>query len=87
MFIHLLGKPIVGIYSIYCIDNNKIYIGQSRHIRKRLCKHIRDLRKCRHQNEYLQRAWNKHGEQSFLFDVVETLPLKNLTDRENFFIL
>jgi hypothetical protein len=53
-------KQISGIYSL-CI-NDKLYIGSSVHINKRLIQHFSDLKCNKHCNIYLQNAYNKYKE-------------------------
>lgn len=60
-----------GVYKITCLANNKIYIGSSSNILKRWSNHRYELRHDTHSNRYLQNAWNKYGEDSFKFEVVE----------------
>jgi group I intron endonuclease len=60
---------------IYCIQNvldGKCYIGQtaSKKADHRLKIHYKKLRRGTHGNVYLQRAWNKYGEHSFISWVV-----------------
>lgn len=62
---------MIGIYSIKNKVNGKIYIGQSTDIIDRLRHHLSELRHNRHSNSYLQRSFNKYGEENFEFDVVE----------------
>lgn len=50
--------------------NGKKYIGQSVDIEKRFYEHKRTLRKNKHNNEHLQRAWNKYGESKFEFKII-----------------
>lgn len=62
---------------IYCIENkinNKKYIGQSIDIRKRWREHRTSLNNNKHHNKYLQRAWNKYGEENFDFYIIQNLP-------------
>lgn len=62
---------------IYCIKNkitNKIYIGKSKNIYKRIHQHLYDLRKGRKdENRYLKNSWNKYGEDNFEYFVLEFL--------------
>lgn len=54
---------IRGIIGIYCIVNNynmKKYIGQSVDVEYRICNHFSKLRHNRHENEHMQRAYNKN---------------------------
>lgn len=75
-----------GIYRITCTVTKKIYIGSAINLRKRRKEHFRTLRRKTHSNQYLQNAWNKYGEQSFTFEVVEyVLPL-SLTAREQYWL-
>lgn len=77
-----------GIYVIRNLINNNIYIGSSVNIKKRFCQHRNSLRKNKHHNKYLQRSWNKYGEENFEFVVIErhSYPEKIL-GRENKCIL
>tara|TARA_R110000868_G_C10688432_1_gene748089 strand:- start:38 stop:742 length:705 start_codon:yes stop_codon:yes gene_type:complete len=62
-----------GIYKIINVVNNKFYVGSSVDLRKRKSKHFSELRHNKHNNKHLQRAWNKYGEDSFIFVIVEEL--------------
>lgn len=76
-----------GIYGIKNIVTKKIYIGQAEKFNKRLSKHLYDLRRQQHVNPHLQRAWNKHGENSFQcmeIELVENVLL--LTEREQYWM-
>ena len=59
------------IYMILNNVNGKVYIGQALNSKRRLYKHKYDLRRGKHSNPHLQSAWNKYGESSFTFMVVE----------------
>lgn len=67
----------MGIYFIVNKNNGKIYIGSSVNIKQRISKHKSDLKKNKHHSYLLQRAWNKDGEESFEFKVVEEVYEKN----------
>jgi group I intron endonuclease len=60
-----------GIYKITCLPVGKYYIGSSLNIEGRFLKHKSDLRCQKHGNQYLQKAWNKHGAASFTFEILE----------------
>ena len=60
-----------GIYKIINVINNKFYVGSTVNISRRRARHFSELRNNRHNNKYLQSAWNKYGEQAFIFVVVE----------------
>ena len=60
------------IYHIRNIVNEKRYVGQTiqKNPQKRWWYHRHQLRKGIHMSPYLQNAWNKYGEDTFIFDVV-----------------
>lgn len=60
-----------GVYIINNKINNHNYIGSSVNIKKRFSRHKTELRNNKHPNKYLQRAWNKYGEDNFEFSIVE----------------
>ena len=62
---------MIGIYRIKNLVNNKCYYGSSKNIEKRWLRHKNELNKKTHINCVLQRAWDKYGEDNFLFEVVE----------------
>ena len=75
-----------GIYIITCLTNGRVYIGQSKHIQKRWLEHKEELQKGNHGNNHLQNAWNKYGEKSFVFSILEECEEDKLTEREQFWI-
>jgi group I intron endonuclease len=62
-----------GIYCIENIVNSKKYYGSSMNIEKRLKSHLGGLRKGHHINVFLQRSYNKYGEDNFSFYLVEDM--------------
>lgn len=60
----------IGIYCIKCLGNNQIYIGSSKNIKERWEKHISYLRARTHHSPYLQKSYNKYGEDSLEFSVL-----------------
>lgn len=62
-----------GIYKIINVVNNKFYVGSAVDFTKRKRRHWWALRSQKHANKHLQSAWNKYGEQAFVFVVVEDL--------------
>lgn len=60
-----------GIYKIINKVNGKYYVGSSKDIEHRWQEHKNELNKNKHYNDYLQSAWNKYGERSFEFTIVE----------------
>lgn len=66
-----------GIYCIKNIINNKVYVGKSKNIYKRIHQHLYDLRnnRIKNENSYLLNSWNKYGNENFEYFVLEFLEL------------
>lgn len=68
-------EKISGIYKIINTNNGKYYVGGSKNIcgqvNGRWNRHKQDLIKNIHDNDHLQRAWNKYGMDSFNFVITE----------------
>lgn len=77
---------LCGIYLINCLESKKVYVGQSVHIEARLSHHIWELENNIHPNKHLQNAWNKYGQNSFIFSVIEECDESKLTEREQYWI-
>ncbi|MFD1957330.1 GIY-YIG nuclease family protein [Paenibacillus thailandensis] len=60
-----------GIYCIKNKVNEKVYIGSSVDLVSREYEHFNKLTNGKHENKYLQRSFNKYGESSFTFEVIE----------------
>ena len=74
---------------IYRIDgpNGKFYIGSAKRFKTRWSGHLSHLRKGTHANQKLQMAWNKYGEQAFVFSIVEVVDdHSKLIEREQHWI-
>ncbi len=56
-----------GIYAIVNRINNKIYIGSSNNVERRLKQHYYQLNTKYHPNKHLQRSWNKYNKTDFEF--------------------
>jgi len=80
-----MKKEIIsGIYRITNLTNGKIYIGSSIDIYKRWKQHISKLNNNNHHNIHLQRSWNIHKEESFIFDILEIS--NDLINQEQYWI-
>ena len=76
-----------GIYQIRNAVNGKVYVGSSVNLINRRAEHFRQLRKNIHHNIKLQYSYNKHGEPSFVFEVVEFVDKpEDLISREQYWI-
>lgn len=58
---------MIGVYVIKCVPNGRFYVGSSGNIRKRKRTHLKQLRNGKHHNVFLQRVYDKYGEDSFKF--------------------
>lgn len=63
------------IYQITNMINGKYYIGSAQSFERRSWQHKYDLKNNRHKNPKLQAAWNKYGEDAFVFEVLEEIPV------------
>lgn len=79
-------KKVSGIYQIKNICNDKVYIGQSSDILKRFYNHKSELKRNKHTNKHLQRAWNTYGQNNFSFDILEECEIVSLDEREKWYI-
>ena len=79
-----------GIYRVTNLQNGKIYIGGTvDKVKQRFAAHISSLRRDKHNNAHFQSAWNKYGEKAFLFEIVETIFVKDkeyINQREQWWI-
>jgi group I intron endonuclease len=77
----------IGIYGIQNKINGYMYIGKTgMNFGDRWDSHRSLLRNGKHFNQYLQRAWNKYGENNFDFVVVEDCNIDELDDKERYYI-
>ena len=76
-----------GIYSITNTFNGKRYIGSAKNVVLRRNQHFASLRKNCHDNNKLQKSFNKHGENKFVWEVLEFVDdVGLLVDREQFYM-
>lgn len=77
---------MIGIYKIENKINGKIYIGQSIDINRRLKEHKNSLRNNKHINNHLQYAFNKYGEDNFIFEIIDICEIDELDAMERLYI-
>lgn len=77
---------ISGIYCIENKNNGKKYIGQSINIHKRWDVHKRTLKNNYHDNSYLQRTYNKYGNDVFIFYLIKACKPQYLNRFEKLYI-
>lgn len=75
-----------GIYLIVNLENGKRYVGSSREIYGRLHDHLCNLKKNVAHNAHLQAAWNKYGENSFIWSILEYCDENIRFEREQYYI-
>ena len=77
-----------GIYCIKNIITNKVYVGSTKNFKKRWNTHLKDLQAGKHSSIKLQRSYNKHGEDKFVFEIIELVEYDKdvIVDKENYYI-
>lgn len=73
-----------GIYKITNSINQKVYIGQSDRLNDRKREHFYRLKRNEHNNEHLQKSYDKYGEENFIFEIIEETD--DLDNREIYWI-
>ena len=63
-----------GIYTITNTATDKVYIGQTTMLKRRLSRHRWILKRLKHENDALQKDYRKYGEDVFVYEVAEELP-------------
>lgn len=88
-----MSKSVAFIYVITCVVVTKtkvkvrVYVGSTKFTAaKRVSDHWWALDKQVHENPFLQKAWNKYGQDCFSWRVVETCGLNVRWDREQWWI-
>lgn len=60
-----------AIYGLKCKHNNKVYVGATKHIQRRLMKHFNELYHNRHRCKELQKDFNKYTRHGFEIIIYE----------------
>ena len=77
----------IGIYGIKNNVNEHIYIGKTgMNFGDRWDSHRALLRGGKHFNQYLQRSWDKYGEENFDFIIIEECRVEELDEKERYYI-
>jgi group I intron endonuclease len=66
----MMDSNVTGVYKISCLTTGKFYIGSAHSLVKRKRTHLSCLRNKKHRNSKLQRAWEKYGEENFIFETL-----------------
>ncbi len=92
MIIDKTKYSISGIYAIRNIITNKLYIGKSKDIYKRLHQHLSDIKhdhRNHNENPYLLKAFKKYSKENFeciILEIFNTLNEKQFSERELYWI-
>lgn len=76
---------MVGIYKITNNINNKCYIGQSIHIKRRWIEHV-TASKNENPLSLISKAIKKYGKDNFSFEILEQCKISELNEREMYWI-
>lgn len=72
------------VYKIEIKDHPDFYIGSANSFNDRKLAHLSCLRRKVHKNIYLQNLYNKYGERSLIFSIIEEC--ENIREREQYYI-
>lgn len=75
-----------GIYIIRNSINDKIYIGSAVLFSRRQRQHLHDLRRGKHKSPHLQHHFDKYGESSLTFSILEICPIAELITKEQSYL-
>lgn len=75
-----------GIYMIKNKKTGQMYVGQSKHIKRRWVDHKYELNLGIHANTFLQNSWNKYGKDNFSFSILEEVNEDDLNKQEKYWI-
>lgn len=73
-----------GIYLMYNKMADKYYVGQGKNVHTRWSHHLYSMRRGIHHNHEIQEDYNKYGEESFTFSLLEECT--NRDERETYWI-
>jgi group I intron endonuclease len=81
-----INSKYPGVYVIVNLKNNKFYIGSSVNLYNRKSHHFSFLKKNKHANRYLQRAWNKDSKYFIMLELEKVEDRNNVYDREQWWL-
>lgn len=84
--IEFILKQKCGIYIFTNLINGKRYIGSSKDLYNRIHDHLHNLNNFKAHNKHFQSSWNKHGENSFIYSILEFCKEEERFEREQYYI-
>lgn len=81
-----VANKVSGIYKITCIENGKVYIGQSVDLKSRFRDHIKAGLSYATATNKLYQEMQAKGVENFLFEILEETPRDRLNEREVYWI-
>ncbi len=76
----------VGVYQVENTTSGKLYVGSSVDIERRWGRHLRRLRRGRHNNRHWQMEFDRDGEGAFAFTILEVTTRLARVDREQWWL-
>ena len=73
-------KKPAGVFQVKNTANGKVLLGSSLNLEGPLNSHKFMLTIGKHRNEALQKEWNQHGAEKFVFEVLEEVKVKDDPD-------
>jgi predicted GIY-YIG superfamily endonuclease len=64
-------EKAIGVYTITCIANGRVYVGCSTDLYVRICVHVAKLRSRKHVKAEMVRDFHRFGEAAFDFEVIQ----------------
>lgn len=71
-----LKIPVAGVFQLENKKNGKVLIESSTNVSSKWNRHRTELRFGSHRNTKLQKDWNDHGEENFMFSILSELEFK-----------
>lgn len=81
-----MRAAVSGVYCLQNVKTGKRYVGSSWDVHLRGGTHRTLLLRGAHHSIKLQRSWDKHGPDAFVFEILEVAARGVLTEREQFWI-
>lgn len=79
-------KKEIGVYSVTNLKNGKRYVGSSIDLKGRKDVHFSNLRRGISSHKYLKEDYDKYGERSFIFEILEYCEKEIRFEREQYWM-